>query len=350
MTLDQDFYQTMLSVMQRRARGEAVDYRTEVIDVYGTHFPYAVTSGSVARNQLEYTKEMAAELAKSGSSVDVHASATIRGVEGGGKFSKDDSLSDKFNSSLELQVEKFDKVGDATIPVPVFMDLRPLDRLLDVAFFGNAIDPKVGLQPLGLVARELRAAIEAYLQAQAPKYDKPEDIWEIYAYSMNFDRLEFDLTVKDLSDLDAVAGQVAFDPLFRGRTPIEIRKWSVSDPIVLVGDNPFQKLPKAMSIDLPDTGQYRIVTAQEYCSQKPLLTAFAWGVRMNRVFRGLGGNALTDDKAEQERFTYLKDLGTADTQEADNFVIARRIQGRLTVSARRIPGNQGQLRPLPDCH
>lgn len=354
-SLDPDFQQTLLSILMRRKRGETVDYQTEVIDIYGTHYAHAVTSGQSSRNSLIYSKEAAGGLMENGSSVDVHASATVKGWTNSGKYTDSENLSVSANASLERQVESFTEIGSASIPAPIFLDLRPLSDLVDVVFFEDAVfgaDQRA--LPVQQVQRELSAAITGAVAAAAPRYDDPADIWEPYVHRLSIDEVVFDLTSPDLSDLDAAAVTVGFDDWGR-RTPVTIYASSRAYPTILVPDDLSTMLhpPKQMKLPLLVAPKTQIITAAEFCTASNLggsESSFVGFLKMTKVFRGLFKNSLmTDDSIDERRLVPLEQLGPTHTTFKWPFKVTDEIKGTWSVTGWQMPGNGGAFRPLPVC-
>jgi len=154
---------------------DAVDFAyrkgryNELIDKFGTHYPYAVTYGSQARMWASFDQQTMQKWQRFSENVNAKAGLAIGGFEigaSGSKFTEVSRNSSELEESSEAGFEavggtgSFDQGGFSTgTPVPILADLRPISDLLNPLYFPN--EPEVW----GLVRTRLEAAIERRLLA-----------------------------------------------------------------------------------------------------------------------------------------------------------------------------------------
>lgn len=139
----------------------------ELIEKFGTHYPYAVSYGSAARMQAELSQETVSKWRDESENLNTNAGLSIGGFELGvttGQYSQ----TSKNNSYLEEgTLTDFEAVGgtgsfseaghSTTTPYPILLDLRPLHELLNPLNF--PMEPEI----YGPVRDNLEKEIEAYL-------------------------------------------------------------------------------------------------------------------------------------------------------------------------------------------
>lgn len=164
------------AAVQRMAKLLLADIELEIrdidafIDKYGTHYPYAVTYGGIAYQEIEYSKSQMEHLVKQSVSMSASGSTTIEGVAVGGSAGGGVSESigigygqDESKESVRTVGGDISKGGGWSLPdhdeVPALLDLRPIDELLSPLFFEDKI-----------VWTKLRAKVTARLNQLG--YDK----------------------------------------------------------------------------------------------------------------------------------------------------------------------------------
>ncbi len=143
----------------------------ELIERFGTHYPYAIAYGSAGLAVTEFSEETVSNWQAKSQSVDANAKAAIKGVnvEMSGGVAIDQSESETFLSQASYEdwrtvggTGSFSKEGHATgTPAPILADLRPLHELLNPLNFPG--EPAIYTE----VREELRQAIDAYLTESA---------------------------------------------------------------------------------------------------------------------------------------------------------------------------------------
>ncbi|MEP3051015.1 MAG: MAC/perforin domain-containing protein [Erythrobacter sp.] len=139
----------------------------ELIERFGTHYPYAVTYGSAARMSAEFTEDTVAGWEQSSQDVNANAGIAIGGFGASlsaGRFEETGERNEMLSSSESSSFEavggtgSFGQEGHASgTPYPILADLRPLHELLSPLNFPG--EPEVYTE----VRANLRTAIAAYL-------------------------------------------------------------------------------------------------------------------------------------------------------------------------------------------
>ncbi|MEO0591387.1 MAG: MAC/perforin domain-containing protein [Pseudomonadota bacterium] len=167
LVLDEPF--ARLSREFERAVDDARRYGryAELIEKFGTHYPYAMTYGSAFRMRAEFEEETVARWLGQSQDLSVNAKATIKAVQinGSGGISSEEKASDSYLSQSTREVFRavggtgsYSPEGNATgIPYPILADLRPLHELLNPLNFPG--QPEV----YGEVRERLRDEISNYL-------------------------------------------------------------------------------------------------------------------------------------------------------------------------------------------
>lgn len=174
--LDPEFRARILALAADLRAGRTPDWERELIRPYGTHYAYAMTVGSLAQTKLTFSSRSYGELASSGRSIGVEASATVKKVKVGASYKREDSLSDAYNDEMSRQFEELSRTGGEGKAAPVFLDLRPLSDLFNPTHFED--------ETVWAMRAPFKAAIEAYAKGRAPRLDRLEDDWEPYLFRM----------------------------------------------------------------------------------------------------------------------------------------------------------------------
>ena len=168
LVLDEPF--ARLSREFQRAVDDARRYGryAELIEKFGTHYPYAMTYGSAFRMRAEFEEENVMRWLSQSQDLSVTAQATIKAVQinGSGGISSEEKASDSYLSQSTREVFRavggtgsYSPEGNATgIPYPILADLRPLHELLNPLNFPG--QPEV----YGEVRERLRDEISSYLE------------------------------------------------------------------------------------------------------------------------------------------------------------------------------------------
>ena len=143
------------------------DRYDELIERFGTHYPYAVTYGSAAKMTAEFTENTVASWENSSKDVNSQAGLAIAGFgvsSSMGVFEENQQSNEQLNSAESKSFEavggtgSFSQDGMASgTPYPILADLRPLHELLSPLNFPG--EPEVYTEVRG----KLRDAIAAYL-------------------------------------------------------------------------------------------------------------------------------------------------------------------------------------------
>lgn len=140
----------------------------EIIEKFGTHYPYAVTYGAAAKMTQTFTQESYTEIAQQDTSFGASGGGTVYGI--GGMVDYRESISDRstMSGSIGNTGATFVAVGGngswnesgysaGNVPYPVLLDLRPLDELLNPMNFPG--EPEM----YTTIRRNLKNAIREYL-------------------------------------------------------------------------------------------------------------------------------------------------------------------------------------------
>lgn len=136
---------------------------THFIETYGTHYPYAVTYGGMAYQNITLTEDMVTSSVSNGANFSRQASATLEGVtlgtDVGGGFSQADSNSNLNEDEVKVAYTiggdiSFGEGGAGwNLPngdeVPVLLDLRMITELLSPLYFDDPFiwtELRTGLQ------------------------------------------------------------------------------------------------------------------------------------------------------------------------------------------------------------
>ncbi len=141
----------------------------EVIEKFGTHYPYAVTYGSAAKMTATFSQQTVATWRAQGKNEHVNAGLAIGGFEVGASGGRYEASQQRSELLLEASSSEFDAVGgtgsysegghSTGTPYPILADLRPLHELLNPMNFPN--EPEI----YGPIRGQLERAIETYLEA-----------------------------------------------------------------------------------------------------------------------------------------------------------------------------------------
>lgn len=139
-----------------------------IIDKFGSHYPYAVTYGAAAKMTMSFTKTSYTEMMQQDDSFAANGGGTVYGV--GGMVDYSDSMSERTSQSGAIgdTGATFVAVGGngswnengynaGTTPYPILLDLRPIDELLNPMNFPG--EPEIYQS----VRVKLRSAIRDYL-------------------------------------------------------------------------------------------------------------------------------------------------------------------------------------------
>ncbi len=176
MELDPEFRRRIEDMATQIRFGQKANY-SHLIREYGTHFAFALTVGTVSLDTVHFSSSAYKELYEKGKSMEVNASATVRGVKLGGEYKNSNDMSQAFNKEMEQQSENFSAVGRENELVPVFLDLRRLSRLLQAPYFDDVLIVEK-------MAADLYNAIDAYVASFPEANSRPEDIWEPYFFNV----------------------------------------------------------------------------------------------------------------------------------------------------------------------
>jgi hypothetical protein len=341
--LDPAFRQRIVDIAAKRRAGIAVDYEKDVIAVFGTHYPNAVTLGNLSRRVTSYSKDAYGELYSQGKTIAVNASGVVRGVKIDGKYQNQSEYSQAFNSELERQFKQTNDVGDSQDPVPAFMDLRTLDELLSPVFFDD-------VAIFGDMRMELRQAIGTHVAARAPPYDPIADDWEPYAFSVNLDRMVQPTQNGDFGyQYPSVFGDLGFDTMMKGRTPNIVDSTNSDTARRLWAKSFVEVIGYPITTQLPKTPVSYFFTAKEICKGFPNVIDFGGTLSLQS---GIFSNS-TDQSVTMGHFIYPKQLGTADSEAKIEFEFSAKNKRTILVpvyaKARRLADIDGRFRPLPKC-
>jgi len=144
-----EFVSAVRTLRDRALAGADLDF-TDLVDVFGTHYPYAVTFGGMAFQEISYTIESLTQLASQGLSIEAHASGTIEAVTLGLTGGLSTQETTKTTQELKKQDSKVESIGGQLsfgggwtlahrAEVPLLLDLRPISELLSPLFFEDPI-------------------------------------------------------------------------------------------------------------------------------------------------------------------------------------------------------------------
>ncbi len=143
----------------------------DLIDKFGTHYPYAVTYGSQARMWASFDQQTMQEWQSQSKNINAQAGLAIGGFQvgaSGSRFIEESRNSSELAESSESGFDavggtgSFDQNGFSTgTPVPILADLRPISDLLNPLYFPN--EPEIWNE----VRPRLEALIEQRLEEAA---------------------------------------------------------------------------------------------------------------------------------------------------------------------------------------
>lgn len=143
------------------------DRYDELIERFGTHYPYAVTYGSAAKMTAEFTENTVASWEQASQDVNTNAGLAIGGFGASisaGRFEENREQNEQLQRAESTNFEavggtgSFSQEGMASgTPYPILADLRPLHELLSPLNFPG--EPEVYTE----VRSKLREAIASYL-------------------------------------------------------------------------------------------------------------------------------------------------------------------------------------------
>ncbi|NTT85471.1 MAC/perforin domain-containing protein [Tabrizicola fusiformis] len=185
--LDPAFEARILTMARDLKLGVPADYSTLILE-YGTHFPYAMTVGTVSSKRLQFSLAAFSEMYAKQQSIEVTASATVRGVKAGAQGGQDSGNSSTLSKEMSEQKEALDAVGSELSPVPVFLDLRLLSDLLAPPFFDDPV-----------ILTQMRAGLEAAIKAHVANFPnktlRPEDIYEPYFFKFGVQSVRYGVDI-----------------------------------------------------------------------------------------------------------------------------------------------------------
>jgi hypothetical protein len=170
----------------------------DIIERFGTHYPYAVTYGAAAKVTQSFTEESWKKAAEVNAGFKAKAGTETLGNGGSAHFSVNAGLRTGSSGSVGEEGATFVAVGGngswnengysaGQTPYPILLDLRPLHELLNPLNFPG--EPEIYQQ----VREDLRLHTEAYYSKYAgrisdrsllpyiePKKDEPIETWHIY--------------------------------------------------------------------------------------------------------------------------------------------------------------------------
>ncbi|WP_198000370.1 MAC/perforin domain-containing protein [Gimesia alba] len=120
------------------------------INLYGTHYPYAVSYGGMAYQEMDYTKKEKEEIINQGFDISQTASVTIEDVTAGrtigGGYTWGNgtgSIRQKKREFVKTIGGEIAKGGGWSLPdhdeVPVLLDLQPIEELFSPIFFEKKV-------------------------------------------------------------------------------------------------------------------------------------------------------------------------------------------------------------------
>lgn len=143
----------------------------DLIEKFGTHFPYAVTYGSQGRMWASFSQDTVADWRARSQNVNYNAGLALGGFDvgvEGNQFTAEQSRTGFLAESEESGFDAVGGTGSASeaghgtgLPAPILADLRPLHELLNPLHFPN--EPEV----YGAVRERLEAEVTAYLEEHA---------------------------------------------------------------------------------------------------------------------------------------------------------------------------------------
>lgn len=154
---------------------------SDFLDLYGTHYAYALTYGAWGRQTITYTDEAIQSLVSENVKIDqtVGGEATVRGIKFGASQQSEEGRGHMNRLENEGKLERGTYVcvggsscSDGNIDagtnlVPVYMHLRPLDGLLGPPYF---TDPKVAVDLRQKVQAEIARRSTGNVQAPRPPF------------------------------------------------------------------------------------------------------------------------------------------------------------------------------------
>ncbi|MEL7445597.1 MAG: MAC/perforin domain-containing protein, partial [Pseudomonadota bacterium] len=154
----------VIAVEDARRRGRY----DELIQRFGTHYPYAITYGSAGLAITEFSEETVSDWQAKSQGASANAQAAIKGVNvglsGGGQVSESESQTFLQQASY-TDWRAVGGTGGSSIeghstgtPAPILADLRPIHELLNPLNFPG--EPEIYTE----VREQLRDRIEAYME------------------------------------------------------------------------------------------------------------------------------------------------------------------------------------------
>ncbi|MEL7446692.1 MAG: MAC/perforin domain-containing protein [Pseudomonadota bacterium] len=123
----------------------------ELIERFGTHYPYAVTYGSGATMSLEFSEQTVSQWGSNMQEVNAQAGVAIGGFGvsvNGGRYTESNESNERFESHTDKYFKavggtgSFSEEGHSTgpTPYPILADLRPLHELLNPLNFPGEVE------------------------------------------------------------------------------------------------------------------------------------------------------------------------------------------------------------------
>lgn len=172
----------------------------EILEKFGTHYPYAVTYGAAAKMTRSFSKESYTEIAQEDSSFGIQGGVLVYGIGGGIDYQEITSEIDSLSGSLDNTGTTFVAVGGngswnengysaGSTPYPILLDLRPLYELLNPMNFPGEREMYT------TVRRNLKNAVFEYMHSYsntlsslsllpevAQRPPDPVEKWEVYVH------------------------------------------------------------------------------------------------------------------------------------------------------------------------
>jgi len=177
----------------------------EFFEIYGTHYPYAVTYGGMAYQEVDYSKDEIISKHTSETDLSAEASGTIEGITlgiSGGGGTSDES---EFSNVVEDKTAVAETIGGEisfggegigwTLPdkseVPVFLDLRPITELFSPLYFDDET-----------IYEDLREMVHDSLVAYEKKYPASSLSWAKYSNHVELEVVFETMTDSESGDID----------------------------------------------------------------------------------------------------------------------------------------------------
>ncbi|MEL7188727.1 MAG: MAC/perforin domain-containing protein [Pseudomonadota bacterium] len=159
----------------------------DLIDKFGTHYPYAVTYGSQARFWTSFDQKTIRQWQSKSENINANAGGSLLGFSIGtsaSSFVEESRDSSRMSETAQADFEavggtgSFDQGGFGTgTPVPILTDLRPITDLLNPLYFPD--EPEIwstvrARLDAAIEQRLARAANRAGLASVVPEYTRPK--------------------------------------------------------------------------------------------------------------------------------------------------------------------------------